>query len=393
MKLWDKGYDVDKNVELFTTMEDRELDSILIRYDIVASKAHAKVLHKAGVLNDVELYKILNALDELYHQVQGEDFKLSPEDEDCHTAIENFLISKLGELGKKIHTARSRNDQVLTALRLYYREKMKELKTAVEELISKMKEFSSSYGHIAFAGYTHTRPAMPTDVKTWTEAYINALEDDLKLLESVYEIVDQNPLGTGAGYGVPLNIDRELSTEELGFSRTQRNPIYAQHSRGKFEALILHLLVQIMYDLNRIASDIIFLSLLGCFHLPDEITTGSSIMPQKKNPDVLELIRGYFHRILGYQITVTTTASNLIMGYHRDLQLIKKPMFEAFEISIASLKMMNLTFDKLEVNEKQCLASITEDVMATHRVYELVKKGVPFRDAYRQVARELKGRM
>jgi len=392
LKLWEKGYDVDEDVELFTSKEDLDFDSVLILYDIKASKVHAEVLQKAGILDDSELSQLLEALDELQERVQRGDFQIKPEDEDCHTAIENFLTSKLGDLGKKIHTARSRNDQVLTALRLFYKEKMREIEEAVRSLIQAMKNLTTRYGHVKFAGYTHTRPAMPTNVGTWTGAYVDSLEDDLQLLRAVREVVDQNPLGTGAGYGVPLEIDREFSTKKLGFSRVQRNPIYAQHSRGKFESMILHVLVQVMYDLNRLSSDIIFLSLQGCLQLPDEMTTGSSIMPQKKNPDALELIRGYFHRIVGYQVTVMATAANLIMGYHRDLQLLKKPIFEAFEVSLTSLKMMELIFEKLRVDEGRCSATMTEEVMATHRVYELVKRGIPFRDAYRQVAEELRER-
>jgi len=392
LKLWEKDYNVDEDVELFTSKEDLDFDSVLVLYDIKASKVHAEVLQKAGILDNSELSQLLETLDELQKRVRRGDFQIKSEDEDCHTAIENFLTSKLGDLGKKIHTARSRNDQVLTALRLFYKEKMEEIGEAVRSLIQAMNDFTERYGHVQFAGYTHTRPAMPTDVKTWAGAYVDSLEDDLRLLKAVREIVDQNPLGTGAGYGVPLEIDREFSTKRLGFSRVQHNPIYAQHSRGKFESTIIHVLVHIMYDLNRLSSDIIFLSLLGCLRLPDEMTTGSSIMPQKKNPDALELIRGYFHRIVGYQVTVMTTAANLIMGYHRDLQLLKKPIFEAFEVSLASLKMMELIFEKLQVDEERCSATVTDEVMATHRVYELVKRGIPFRDAYRQVAEELRER-
>ena len=392
MKLWDKGYDVDSFVERFTTAEDYILDMRILPYDIRASKVHAEVLQKAGVLSDDELSKIKSALDELLKLYEEGKVKISIEDEDCHTLIENFLTEKLGEIGKKIHTARSRNDQVLTALRLYYREVLSDISESVKSLIESVKAFSKRYGKIQFPGFTHTRKAMPTDFKTWSGALIDSLKDDLRLLKSVINITDQSPLGTGAGYGVPLDINREYSAKKLGFKRVQKNPIYTQNSRGKFEGMMMHALLQISLDLNRFATDIIFLSFLGILKLDVSITTGSSIMPQKKNPDVLELVRGYHHRVLSNEIFVMSIISNMIMGYHRDYQLLKKVVFETFDILIDMIKAMDIVFKKMSVDKKACSEMMDDEIFATHRAYELVKKGIPFREAYRMVAEEFKER-
>ena len=390
MKLWDKGYNVDSFVERFTTGEDYILDMRILPHDIRASKVHAEVLQKAGVLTDEELSKIKIALDELLKLYEGGKVKIKIEDEDCHTVIENFLTERLGEIGKKIHTARSRNDQVLTALRLYYREIIKDITESVKSLIASVKDFSKKYGKIQFPGFTHTRKAMPTDIKTWSEALVDSLKDDLKLLKAVMDITDQSPLGTGAGYGVPLDIDREYSAKKLGFKKVQKNPIYTQNSRGKFEGMIMHALLQISLDLNRFATDIIFLSFLGILKLDVSITTGSSIMPQKKNPDVLELVRGYHHRILSNEIFVMSIISNMIMGYHKDYQLLKKVVFETFDILIDMIRAMDIVFKKMSVDEKAASEMMDDEIFATHRVYELVKKGVPFREAYRIVAQKFK---
>ncbi len=392
LKLWDKGYNVDSFVERFTTAEDYILDMRILPHDIRASKVHAEVLYKAGILSDDELSKIKSALDELLKLYEEGKIKIKIEDEDCHTVIENFLTEKLGEIGKKIHTARSRNDQVLTALRLYYKEALSDISESVRSLIESVKAFSKRYGKIQFPGFTHTRKAMPTDFKTWSGALIDSLKDDLRLLKSVINITDQSPLGTGAGYGVPLDIDREYSAKKLGFKRVQKNPIYTQNSRGKFEGMMMHALLQISIDLNRFATDIIFLSFLRILKLDVSITTGSSIMPQKKNPDVLELVRGYHHRVLSNEIFVMSIISNMIMGYHRDYQLLKKVVFETFDILTDMIKAMDIVFKKMSVDKKACSEMMDDEIFATHRAYELVKKGIPFREAYRIVAEEFKER-
>ena len=390
-KLWDKGYELNEEVEKFTTGDDPEIDMRIIRYDIIASMAHAKMLGRIGILSKDEVAKLVETLKELKKLVELGKFKIRDDEEDCHTAIENFLTEKLGDLGKKIHTGRSRNDQVLTALRMYQKDELMNVKSEIEELMNRIEKFSSLYGEIRFAGYTHTRRAMPTDFKTWTHAFLDSLKDDLKFLDFVHNILDRSPFGTGAGYGIPLDLDRRYTAEKLNFSEIQENPIYAQNSRIKFELLILQLLSHITLDLNKVASDLIFFSLpeVGYVELSDSVCTGSSIMPQKKNPDPLEIMRGYHHRIVSNMLFISEVGSNLISGYHRDFQTTKKVIFESFDLVKSSIKIMGIIFENLRVNEKRCRESLDDEVLATERVYELVKKGIPFRDAYKMVAREM----
>ncbi|MBC7117154.1 MAG: argininosuccinate lyase [Pseudothermotoga sp.] len=390
-KLWEKGYTLDPLIERFTVGKDHITDMKLIRYDIVASVAHAEMLAKTGFLSNEELEKLKAALKKLSDLIDSNQFSISPDEEDCHTAIENFLVREVGEAGKKIHTARSRNDQVLTALRLLYKDELKKLQQLIQELREQLKSFSKRFGRIKFAGFTHTRKAMPTNFRTWSMALYNALGDDLKLLRFVFEMIDQSPLGTGAGYGVPAKIDRRFTAQRLGFKKIQKNPIHTQLSRGKYEFLLLHSLSQISFDLNRFASDIVLFSLpeIGYLSLPRELCTGSSIMPHKLNPDPLELVRAYHNRIVARQMECAMITSNLITGYHRDFQLLKEIVLESFEIVEQLLLVMKLVFEKLRVNQEKCRASLTKEVLATERVYELVEQGIPFRNAYRSVAEEL----
>ena len=389
-KLWEKGYEINKLVEEFTVGNDYKIDMNLITYDIEASIAHAEMLHKMGYLLDNELKKIKDALKKLMKLVENREFEIKLEDEDCHTAIENFLVDEIGEPGKKIHTARSRNDQVLTALRLFYKSEIRNIEKFIKQLQKSIREFSKRYGSIKFAAFTHTRKAMPTSFKIWCGALVDSLKDDLKLLRIVYQIIDQSPLGTGAGYGIPIEIDRKFVAQKLGFSKVQNNPIYAQNSREKFDYLIAHMLSQISYDLNKFSSDIIFFSLpeIGYLTLPRELCTGSSIMPHKLNPDLLELIRGYHHRLVTNSLGCVMTASNLISGYHRDFQLTKYVMIENFEILKKTLKIMAIVFEKMRVNGKKCNESINDEVLSTEEVYKLVRNGIPFRDAYRKVSKK-----
>lgn len=392
-KLWDKGYQLDPLIERFTVGKDYLTDMKLISYDIVASIAHAEMLAKVGYLSNEEFEKLKAALEKLLELVKSGQFSIKPEDEDCHTAIENFLTKEVGEVGKKIHTARSRNDQVLVALRLLYKEELKKTEQLIRELQEQLKVFSRNFGKVKFAGFTHTRKAMPTSFKTWSMALYEALEDDLKILKSVHTLIDQCPLGTGAGYGVPAKIDRPFTAKKLGFKRVQKNPIHTQLSRGKYEFFLLHSLSQISFDLNRFASDMIFFSLpeIGYLRLPEELCTGSSMMPQKLNPDPLELVRAYHNRIVAKQFECAMIISNLITGYHRDLQLLKETVLEAFEIVQQLLRVMKLVFEKIEVDKRKCKESLTKEVLATKKVYELIQRGIPFRDAYRLVAQELRG--
>ncbi len=393
-KLWDKGYDLDQEIEAFTVGNDPDIDQELVYYDCVASKAHADMLKKADLLTADEADQLQAELDQIIKlHAQGE-FKITRSQEDCHTAIEDHLTEKLGDVGKKIHTARSRNDQVLTALRLYYKAKLDELNTYRTELIDTVQQFVAKYGSVDYPGYTHMQKAMPSSFKLWGSAIIDSMKDNGKMLASVLELVDQSPAGTGAGYGVPLDIDRELISRELGFSRVQENPIYTQYSRGKFETFMLAVLSQISGDLNKLANDLILFNMpeFGFVNLPDQFCTGSSIMPQKKNPDVLELLRAKHHVVTSCGFQISTMISNLISGYNRDLQLTKEPVFKAMNTTLDSLKIAILLFQKLEVNKEKCKQAMAPELFATEQAYNLVKAGVPFRDAYRQVAQTIKTR-
>ncbi len=390
MKLWDKGVPLNKQIEDFTVGDDTLLDQKLVRYDCLASIAHAKMLAKIGILTDEEAQKLEDTLKQIIELDGKGEFQIQKTQEDCHTAIENHLVNILGKLGEKIHTGRSRNDQVLTALRLFYKDELQDCSKLAQAFMDTLSAFVKKQGHIVLPGYTHTRKAMPSSIALWGQACIDSMQDNLKLLNLSYELVDQSPLGTGAGYGVPLKLDRNFSAQLLGFKKVQDNPIYTQNSRGKFESTMLHSLSQILLDLNKICSDLIVFSqpVFGYFELPDEFCTGSSIMPQKKNPDVLELVRANYHVVLSYEFQIKNLASNLISGYHRDMQLSKEPTLKGLKISKDCLSIMTLMFKHLKVNEAKCKEALTEEIYATQRVYELVNKGVPFREAYKRISKE-----
>jgi len=390
MKLWEKKYQLNKQIESYSVGDDYLLDQKLVKYDCQGSIAHAKMLNKIGVLTDEECDKIIMVLYEIIKMDNNGSFIIEQHDEDCHTAIENYLVKKLGDIGKKIHTARSRNDQVLTALRLYYKDEIKCVISLVESLIESLAKFNKKYGHVELPGYTHMRKAMPSSIGLWCDAFIESMNDNKLLLLQTYALIDQSPLGTGAGHGLSIKTDRKLTTELLGFKKTQENPIYAQNSRGKFESTILHTLSQIMLDLNKISSDILLFSMseFSFFNMPSEICTGSSIMPHKKNPDVLEIIRGKYHQIISYEFEVKGITGNLISGYNRDIQLTKKPVINGFETTKDSLKIMKIVTKNLHVNKEKCEKALTEELYATKRVHDLVEKGIPFREAYKKIAQE-----
>lgn len=392
VKLWQKKTktDPDRDVEAFTAGDDPELDLRLAPYDCAASAGHARMLGKIGVLQPDEVRRLVDELDAIRRSAEEGRFEIPAEMEDCHTAIENRLTEKLGELGKKIHTGRSRNDQVLAALRLFCVAEAGRIRSAAEALTAGLKGLSGRSGGVAIPGYTHTRKAMPSSIGLWAGGYAGALEEDARLLEFIRDRMDQSPLGTGAGYGVPLDVDRAFAAKEAGFSAVQENPIAVQLSRGKFESTLVHCLALFMLDANRLATDLIFFSMpdTGFVRLPEAFCTGSSIMPQKKNPDVLELVRAKYHVVLACQIQLQTTTAGLISGYHRDLQLTKKPLMEALDAAADSLAILAKLVSGLEVDEAACAKALTEEVFATERVYALVKQGVPFREAYRRVGKQ-----
>lgn len=390
MKLWQKSYKLNEQIQDFTVGNDHILDLKLVIYDCIASIAHAKMLRKIRVLNKDELQRLVKELNHIIKLNKQGKFNISKEQEDCHTAIENHLTNKLGDLGKKIHTARSRNDQVLVALRLYYKEELNDCEVLVNKLIQEIKNFLKKYGQVKLPGFTHTRKAMPSSISLWGNSFIDSMKDNLKTVDLALRLIDQSPLGTGAGYGIPFEIDRNYTSKLLGFKKVQKNSIYTQNSRGKFESTILHALTQIMFDINKIASDLIIFSLpeFGFFELPEKFYTGSSMMPQKKNPDVLELLRAKYHITVSHELQIKNIIGNLLSGYNRDLQLIKGPTMESIEITKESLSIVSLIFTGLKVNKENCNRALTSDIYASEEVYKLVKKEIPFREAYRIVSKK-----
>jgi argininosuccinate lyase len=390
MKLWQKQTRLDRRVEKFTVGDDPMLDLELIPYDCAASIAHARMLKKVGFLSAEEARKLAKELENIIGLHRNNRFKIRPDEEDGHTAIENRLVRRLGAIGKKIHTGRSRNDQVLVALRLYSRDRLSEIRKALAALIVTLGRMGRKYRNVSLAGYTHSRKAMPYTVGKHFQAYADALKDDLRLVKAAAEINDQNPLGSAAGYGTTLPIDREMTTELLGFRRTQKNELYAQNSRGKFESIILSALSQVMLDLQRLAHDLVLFSMdeFGYFRLPEEFCTGSSIMPQKKNPDVLELVRAKFAVVHSGYLQVMEILKGLPSGYHRDLQLTKEPLFRGFREALETVRIMIVVIAGLRVDRERCRKACTGEIKAADEAFELVRKGVPFRDAYRSVARK-----
>ncbi len=390
MKLWQKTNTFNKQIESYTVGTDYLFDQKLVRYDCKVSIAHAKMLKKIGVITNEESEKIIKVLNEIIKLDKNKSFIVEQNDEDCHTAIENYLIKKLGDTGKKIHTARSRNDQVLTTLRLYYKDEIKNVINFVDFLIKTLVYFKEKYGYIELPGYTHMQKAMPSSISLWSEAFIESMNDNKKLLQEILQLTDQSPLGTGAGYGLPIKVDRQLTARLLGFSKIQKNPIYVQNSRGKFESTILHGLNQIMIDLNKISTDILLFSMseIGYMKLSSEICTGSSMMPHKHNPDVLELIRANYHKTLGLEFEIKSIISNLPSGYNRDLQLTKESIITGFDIVGESLKVIKVVIENLKLDENKCKKSMTKELYATNEIYNLTKQGIPFRDAYKKISKK-----
>ena len=391
MKLWQKDYGLNKEAEKFTVGNDYLIDKNLVKYDVCGSIAHAVMLNKIGVLNKQELKKLKIALKGILNLEQKNKFEIKQEDEDVHTAIENFLTKKLGSLGKKIHTARSRNDQVLVDLRLYSKAKLLEAQKLVLELASALADAAQKYKDIPMPGYTHSRKAMPSSLGLYFGSFAESLVDDLKILDEAYELNNQSPLGSGAGYGLPLNADRQLTADLLGFGKVQNNSLYVQNSRGKFEAVAIFALSNAMADLARLSNDLVLFSMdeFGFFTLPDEFCTGSSIMPQKKNPDVFELARAKAAKIDSNLYFVKSVTFKMQSGYNRDLQLTKEALIESFEIAVSTLKIFKTIVEKIKVNKEECIKACSQEIFATEHAYGLVKKGMPFRDAYIQTAKNM----
>lgn len=392
MKVWkiedrEKPQGIEQLVETFTASEDVVWDKKLIPYDILGSIAHVMGLKDIGIISKQEADKLKSALVDLLTT----EIELTPEDEDVHSKVENLLIQRLGKLGEKIHTGRSRNDQILLDTRLYIKDNLFSLTCKLLELAQSLLDLASQNEKVPMPGYSHMRKAMPSSVGLWASSFVESILDDIVVLETGFSLCDQSPLGAGAGYGVPINLNRNLTADLLGFSRVQNNTLYVMNSRGKFEFILLAGLGNINIDLSRLSADLILFSCedIGYFTLPDEFTTGSSIMPQKSNPDILELIRGKSSRLLGNICSVYSVLPALTSGYHRDLQEVKEPLMKSFETTKSSTNILSALIRGLEVNQNRLKASFNKQMMATDKVFEGVKKGKPFRSAYQQVKKDL----
>jgi argininosuccinate lyase len=388
MKLWEKGYQINNEIEKFTIGNDYKLDMCLIKYDIEASVAHALMLQEIGIFSEQEAKIITSSLQELSLLIKKKEFKIKPGQEDSHTAIEDYLVEKCGNIGKKIHTGRSRNDQVLVAIRLYEKNELNKIKKIIfkfEQIITNLIE---KYKGIVLPGFTHTRKAMPLPIHSWLGAFLNSMKDNLILLNSVNMIIDNNPLGSAAGFGVPvIKINKKTTTELLGFSKYYETDLYYQNTRGKIEGIFISALNSIMFDLNKIATDIIFYSTddFRLIEIPKEFCTGSSIMPHKKNPDALELIRANYHIVLSEEFKIKSLIGNLISGYHRDFQLTKYSIMKAIKTTKNSLTIMALLLNNLNFNNNNINKYLTEDLLSVEKVNQLLIQGVPFRDAYKEI--------
>jgi len=388
-KVWEKKSEnsLDPIIEKYEVGNDYILDGKLLKYELAASLAHARMLKSIGLLNNAEFNSLSRELKKIYNKY-GEEIKLQISDEDIHSKIENMLIEKLGDTGKKLHTGRSRNDQILVVLRLYEKEQILIVISKYITLMQKWVEHIKKNGERIIPGYTHTKQAFLINVKSWLSAFIESGLDNVNFLGSVYELIDSNPLGSGSGFGIPLPLDREMTTRLLGFLKVQYNPVYVQNSRGKFEALIVDALWAIMNDFSRIASDLLLFNMdeLLFVKTNSSITTGSSIMPQKRNFDVMELIRARSNVLLSYSFCIKTIVNGLISGYNRDLQETKEPLMKAFETLKDSISVLEVVFENIEWDEEAVKDKLSKGIFATDLAFNSVKAGKPFREAYREAS-------
>lgn len=391
MKLWEKGIPTDQKIDLFTVGNDRELDLVLAKYDVLGSIAHAKMLGKINILTEKETTDLVLALEDILAQIKQGNFTIEAAFEDVHSKIEYLLTEKLGEAGKKIHTARSRNDQVLVDIHLYLKEEITSVKKLVKELFDLLILLSKKHEDIILPGYTHLQIAMPSSFGMWFSAYAELLIDDIVMLNAAQKIVDQNPLGSAAGYGSSFPIDRTFTTQELGFSILKYNSVAAQMSRGKAEKTVSFAFSGLAATLSKLAMDVcLYMSQnFNFISLPNHLTTGSSIMPHKKNPDVFELIRAKCNKIQALPYEITLLTNNLPSGYHRDFQLLKEGLFPAIQNLKSCLEITCFSLKDIQVN-----TTILEDkkydyLFTVDNLNELVQQGVPFRDAYKIIATQI----
>ncbi len=392
MKLWEKGVTPEPSIIEFTSGKDRKTDLSLTKWDIVGSMAHVIMLENVGLIPDNEKRELLKTLDSLFVREKEGHFVIENDIEDIHSQIEKEMTSILGPAGKKIHTGRSRNDQVLVDIRLYTREEIDNLAILVRKLFIKLQSLSEQYREILLPGYTHWQPAMVSSFGLWFGSYSECLADDILLLSGARALNNRNPLGSAAGYGTTLPLNRKLTTELLEFDDLLYNSAYASLSRGKVELAVASAMASLAQTLSRFSMEVcLYMSSEFRFiDFPDEFVTGSSIMPQKRNPDVFELVRGRMNLVQALPNQISILTSNLPSGYHRDLQLLKELIFNAFVELTACIEVCLLMLDNIKIRRDITENPIYNNIFSTEEVNRLVKEGIPFRDAYKTVSEMVK---
>ncbi len=386
-KLWDKGFETNQMIEEYTVGCDRELDLKLAKYDVQGSIAHIKMLESIGLLESHELDALCKELEVIAQEIEQGKFTIEDGVEDVHSQVEMLLTRRLGDVGKKIHSGRSRNDQVLVDLKLFYREELRSIAMETKSVFDALQRRSEEHKDTLMPGYTHLQIAMPSSFGLWFGAYAETLIDDVRLVEAAYHIANQNPLGSAAGYGSSFPLNREMTTELMGFEAMHYNVIAAQMSRGKCDRAVATAIAAISATLGRFAMDVcLFMSQnFGFVTLPDELTTGSSIMPHKKNPDVFEIMRGKCNRMQSLPSEVALLSTNLPIGYHREMQLLKEILFPAIESLRQTLAMCEFMIESIKVNDQVLDNKMYDYIFTVEDVNRLTLEGVPFREAYKQI--------
>ena len=391
MKLWEKNFEINKEIERFTVGRDREMDLYLAKYDVLGSMAHITMLESIGLLEKEELQPLLAELKNIYHLAEKGEFTIEDGVEDVHSQVEMLLTERLGDLGKKIHSGRSRNDQVLVDLKLFTRHQLKDIADEVKVLFDELIQKSNQYKDVLMPGYTHLQVAMPSSFGLWFGAYAESLADDMLFLQAAYRMTNRNPLGSAAGYGSSFPLNRTMTTELLGFDSMDYNVVYAQMGRGKMERNVGFAIATIAGTLAKMAFDACMFNSqnFSFVKLPKECTTGSSIMPHKKNPDVFELIRAKSNKLQSLPQQITLIMNNLPVGYFRDLQIIKEVFLPAFDELKDCLQMAAYIINKIEVNEHILDNPMYDPMFSVEEVNRLAAAGMPFRDAYKKVGLDI----
>ena len=391
MKLWEKNFEINKEIERFTVGRDREMDMYLAKYDVLGSMAHITMLESIGLLEKDELTQLLAELKNIYRSCEQGEFVIEDDVEAVHSQVEMLLTRKLGDMGKKIHSGRSRNDQVLVDLKLFTRHQLKDIADEVKSLFDELIAKSEQYKNILMPGYTHLQVAMPSSFGLWFGAYAESLADDLLFLQAAYKMTNRNPLGSAAGYGSSFPLNRTMTTRLLGFDSMDYNVVYAQMGRGKMERNVGFAIATIAGTLAKMAFDACMFNSqnFSFVKLPKECTTGSSIMPHKKNPDVFELIRAKSNKLQALPQQVTLIMNNLPVGYFRDLQIIKEVFLPAFDDLKDCLQMAAYIINKIEVNEHILDNPMYDPMFSVEEVNRLAANGMPFRDAYKKVGLDI----